>query len=195
MSWEKISSAEPDLRSSAMTCIVGLKQGNELYIGGDSAGVDGWRMVLRKDSKVFKNGEFLMGFTTSFRMGQLLRWSFVPPAHPEGVSDERFMSTTFVDAVRKCFTDGGFAKKDNEVQSGGTFIIGYRKHLYVMEEDFQIGLYHDDYVAVGCGDSIALGCLYGTAGMKPQKRVETALEAAAKYSAGVRAPFVIMKQS
>ncbi len=177
-----------------MTCIVGLVHGKDLYIGGDSAGVAGYNICSRTDLKVFENGPFVMGFTTSFRMGQILRWSLVPPVHPEGVSDEKFMNTIFVDAVRNCLKAGGFAKKENETETGGTFIIGYRGRLYVMEEDYQIGMYADGYAAVGCGGQIALGCLYGTSKMKPRARVELALEAAAKFSAGVRAPFTIVKQ-
>ena len=58
-----------------MTCIVGLVHEGVVYIGGDSAGVGGMSLTVRADEKVFQNGEFLMGFTTSFRMGQLLRYS------------------------------------------------------------------------------------------------------------------------
>ena len=62
-----------------MTCIVGLVHEGVVYIGGDSAGVAGLSLTVRADEKVFQNGEFLMGFTTSFRMGQLLRYSLKPP--------------------------------------------------------------------------------------------------------------------
>ncbi len=54
-----------------MTAIVGLVHNATVYIGGDSAGVSGYSMTVRADSKVFTIGPYLMGFTTSFRMGQL----------------------------------------------------------------------------------------------------------------------------
>ena len=56
-----------------------------MYIGGDRAGVAGLSLTVRADEKVFQNGEFLMGFTTSFRMGQLLRYSLKPPPPPAGI--------------------------------------------------------------------------------------------------------------
>ena len=66
-----------------MTCIVGLVHEGVVYIGGDSAGVARLSLTVRADEKVFRNSDFLMGFTTSFRMGQLLRYSLKPPRrHP-----------------------------------------------------------------------------------------------------------------
>lgn len=62
-----------------MTCIVGLVDQGNVWIGGDSAGVGGYDLMLRADQKVFRNGDFLMGFTSSFRMGQLLRYKLSPP--------------------------------------------------------------------------------------------------------------------
>jgi len=54
-----------------MTCIAGFVNKNEVWIGGDSAGVAGYNLRIRKDTKVFKvNGRFLIGYTNSFRMGQ-----------------------------------------------------------------------------------------------------------------------------
>ena len=68
--------------------------------------------------------------------------------------------------------------------------------LFVVESDYQVGVTADSYAAVGCGADIALGALYGTAGsdMPPRKRVTTALRAAERFSAGVRAPFVCLSQ-
>ena len=51
-----------------MTCIVGLVENGVVYIGGDSSGVGGWNLMLRKDRKVFRVGEALLGFTSSFRL-------------------------------------------------------------------------------------------------------------------------------
>jgi hypothetical protein len=55
-----------------MTCIVGIVENGKVYMGGDAAGVNGYSVRVRKDPKLFKVGEFLFGYTSSFRMGQLL---------------------------------------------------------------------------------------------------------------------------
>lgn len=48
-----------------MTCIVGYfdKKTKKVTIGGDSAGVSGLHITIRKDPKVFRVGEFIIGCT------------------------------------------------------------------------------------------------------------------------------------
>ena len=62
-----------------MTCIVALKQEGNIYIGGDSAGVSGNNIRTRADQKVFKKSGIVFGFTTSFRMGQLIKYCLAIP--------------------------------------------------------------------------------------------------------------------
>ena len=175
-----------------MTCIVGLVDGDgRIVMGGDSAGVSGWDLTIRADAKVFRNGPFLMGFTSSFRMGQLLRWKFAPPEHPEGMEDERFMCSVFVDAVRECLKEGGYAKRENEAESGGTFIVGYRGALWCIHDDYQVARAVEPYYACGCGESYALGALAVSDG-DAEERVRRALSVAERFSAGVRGPFAIL---
>jgi hypothetical protein len=176
-----------------MTCIAGLVSDGKVFIGGDSAGVAGWDLTVRADSKVFRNSDFIFGFTTSFRMGQLLRYSFTPPACPDASELDRYMATSFIDGVRNCLKAGGFSKKENEVESGGTFLVGHRGRLFLIGDNFQVGESVDGMLAVGCGDSYALGSLFSTKGQAPELRITTALQAAERFSAGVRGPFQIEK--
>lgn len=174
-----------------MTCIVGLVHEGVAYIGADSAGVGGLDITIRADRKVFKNGEFLMGFTASFRMGQLLRHAFTPPYRRHDVELEKYMVTEFVDAVRSCLKTGGFAAKNSEVERGGDFIVGHAGRLFTIESDYQVGEPTREYAATGCGYAYALGSLHSTRGQKPEDRIRAALEAAADGSAGVAPPFHI----
>jgi ATP-dependent protease HslVU (ClpYQ) peptidase subunit len=176
-----------------MTCIVGLIDGKSVIVGGDSAGVEGYLTEARMDAKVFRNGPFLLGFTSSFRMGQLLRFKLNPPQPAVGQDVFEFMATTFVDAVRECLKAGGFARKENEVESGGRFLVGYTGRLFLIDSDYQVGEPLDGYTAVGCGNELALGALFATDGLPADERVLLALQAAARYSTGVRAPFEILR--
>jgi ATP-dependent protease HslVU (ClpYQ) peptidase subunit len=177
-----------------MTCIVGLIDNGTVYIGGDSAGVDSSRLslTLRADSKVFKRDPFVMGFTTSFRMGQLLAHSLQVPERKPGQDVFQFMVTTFVDAVRQTLKDGGFAEKDKDAEKGGTFLVGYEGRLFTIHNDYQVEENTAPYAACGCGEPVALGAMYATAGWTPLERVRLALEAAEANSAGVRAPFEVV---
>ena len=178
-----------------MTCIVGLVHHEVVYIGGDSAGVARLRLTVRADEKVFRNSDFLMGFTTSFRMGQLLRYSLKPPRRHPDDDIHQYMVVDFINAIRECLKAGGCASKEDEVESGGTFLVGYAGHLFTVDSDYQVGIPEDGYAAVGSGQDIALGALFATQGQAPRQRVLTALRSAERFNAGVRGPFHILPES
>jgi hypothetical protein len=100
------------------------------------------------------------------------------------------MMTIFINAVRQCFKDGGYAKIELSQEEGGVFLVGYRGVLYEVSSDFQVGVPDCQFEAVGCGDQVARGALFASGAQKPRARLELALKAAELFSAGVRGPFV-----
>lgn len=175
-----------------MTAIAALvDEDKTVWIGGDSAGVAGLSVEVRKDPKVFRNGSFLMGFTTSFRMGHILHYTFVPPACPEDMKTDMYMNTLFIDSVRACFNEYGYGTGRDKY--GGTFVVGYRGRLFVVEDDFQVCMPYKNYTAVGCGHDLCKGSLHSTDGLEitPKDRIRKALAAAEEFSGGVRKPFII----
>lgn len=177
-----------------MTAIVGLVHGGKVWIGSDSAGVGGLALNTRKDPKVFRNGEFIFGYTTSFRMGQLLEFDLSPPVQMDSEPIMQFMVKRFVPAVRDCLKTGGFQSVEKGQEYGGTFLVGYRGELFEIESDYQVSRVQTPFNACGCGRDIALGNLHATQRMRvrPDIRITMALEAAAEFSAGVRGPFTII---
>lgn len=175
-----------------MTCIVGVVEDDEVYIGGDSAGVDGYHLQLRADPKVFRNGDFVIGYTSSFRMGQLLAHSFNPPKRHSDQDVYAYMVTSFVDALRDCFKNGGYAEKHNDQERGGAFLVGYQGRLFEIESDYQVGESLTGYASCGCGRDVALGALAVSSNLSPVNRVTEALKASEKHNAGVRGPFVVV---
>jgi ATP-dependent protease HslVU (ClpYQ) peptidase subunit len=171
-----------------MTCIIGVVENNKVYIGGDSAGVAGHQIQIRSDEKVFVNGPFVMGFTTSFRMGQLLRYVFKPPVQSCD-DDMQFMVKDFIPEIKKCFKEGGFGKDD----AGGSFLVGYKGKLFEIHGDFQVALLADNIASVGCGADEALGAMYAMKGMdcSPAEKIIKALEIVCHLNSGVRPPFVV----
>jgi ATP-dependent protease HslVU (ClpYQ) peptidase subunit len=177
-----------------MTCIVGLQHQGIIYIGGDSLATTDDVVNTRLDEKVFFNGPMVIGFTHSFRMGQLLRYSLKIPRHTSDKSDMEYLTTTFINTVRKLYTTKGFLRKStNEEELGGTFLLGYKGKLYSVADDFQITTSADDYMACGSGWEIALGALYATPTLDPILRINRALAAASHFHVTVRDPFVILK--
>lgn len=176
-----------------MTCIVGLVDKGTVYIGADSLGVgSSYECIVRADRKVFRNGDFIMGFTTSFRMGQLLTFKLKPPKRHADIDPYEYMVTDFVDAVRDCLKSGGYATKDKEAEVGGTFLVGYAGRLFKVEGDYQVGEAFNGMMACGCGADFALGSLFSSTDVNSaETRVRNALSAAEQFSAGVRAPFFV----
>lgn len=175
-----------------MTCIVGVIEKGKVYIGADSAGVSGLDISIRKDPKVFKVGEFVIGCTSSFRMIQLLRYSFHPPKRHGDEDVYQYMCTGFVNALRQCFKDGGFAEINSSVESGGCFLVGYSGRLFSIYSDFQVAEHDQEFSSMGCGEDFAKGAMMGMGNKLPAKdRINKALEVATHFSGGVRPPFII----
>jgi hypothetical protein len=172
-----------------MTCIAAVAHEGNVWMGADSAGVAGFALTVRRDPKIYRVGEFLFGFTSSFRMGQLLGYQFTPPTHHREWSAERYMATVFIDALRGTMKAGGFAGTERGAEVAGEFLAGYRGRIFRIGCDYQVGENVESFDAVGCGADIALGALHSTRDKAPRNRVILALQAAEAFSAGVRQPF------
>jgi hypothetical protein len=179
-----------------VTVIAGLVDGPRVIIGGDSAGLSGYDLSVRADSKTFTLGQFGLGFAGSFRAGQLLRHAFQPPPLPDNPEDlDQFMATVWVDALRDTLTSGGAAIDwSGEERIPAVFLVGVRGRLLEIQSDYQVGEAACGYSAIGCGSGPALGALHATAGldMSAENRIAAALMAAERHSAGVRGPFAVV---
>lgn len=174
-----------------MTCVVGIVSGGKVFIGADSLGSNGFTKEIRKESKVFENGDFLIGGTTSFRMLNLLQWKFNPPTAKKGDDLHRFMCTDFVEAVRDLFSKNGFSVESGEWECG-EFLVGIHGKLFKLGVDFQVAEY--DYTACGSGEYHALGSLYATKCKSPKKNIMKALECAENFVVSVQRPFVVKEK-
>ncbi len=176
-----------------MTCIVGISKDGKVFMGGDSCGSSySWQQV--GNPKVFKvDGRFLIGCTTSFRMIDLLRFELSVAEQTSKQSDDQFMRTTFIHAVRDCFKHGGWLDKASEKNQGGNFLVGYKGILYEVQDDFSVLNSPEVGMSVGSGENAARGSLYSTKDHKNQEsRIQVALEAAESVVPSVRGPFVIL---
>ena len=187
-----------------MTCIVAIEENGIILLGGDSAGIADLDISRRSDEKLFMNDNFIIGFCGSFRGGQLLRYSFNPPEKSNKKDDMNYLVTDFMDSVRFTFREKGFITKENEQDVADLeFIVGYNNKIYIVSEDYQVGIPKENYASVGCGSQIALGSLYTTdflnkthgLGLDPKTRIDMALHSAEEYSAGVKGPFVFLSST
>lgn len=181
-----------------MTCIVGIvdKTLKTTYIGGDSLGSTNSFKVVRKDRKVFKPKKLnnvCVGFTSSFRMGNILSYNDDLFVKDEILTHEN-MVKNFIPRLSKAFSEGGYQTKDSDQISGGTFLVAQDDKLYKVDSDYQVAESDDLYDACGCGYIAALSSLYTTSKMNldPVERIRLALQSATKIVPGVEPPFYII---
>lgn len=158
-----------------MTCLVGLVDNGKVYLGGDSAASVDLAIEVRANRKVFRNGEYLIGFTGSFRVGQLLQYEELPAVEGDILAH---IVNAVVPVVQKAA-----GKETDEI------MIGLAGRLFKISSDYSVAEY-TDYAAAGGGEPYALGKMHGSLGA-PEQRVVAALAAAEAHCAAVRAPFVV----
>lgn len=179
-----------------MTCIIGLVHNNKVYIAGDSAGSKSTGdVVVRRDPKVFKNGEFIIGGSGSFRAIQILRnhLQLRPLYNNEDLTE--YMETEFVESMRGALRHFGSSGNDEGSDVfNGNYLVGVRDRLFNIGPDYQVGELYMNFDSVGSGDSFAKGSLYSTetSSLTPVERIEMAMQAATEFNAGVRGPYLII---
>lgn len=174
-----------------MTVIVGFVKDRAVWMGGDSQGSNGWDKMHRVDKKVFERHGIVYGFTSSYRMGQILQY------HSTKVTIDKedvfgSVVTKLVPMWKKILIEHGFAKTENGAVTSGVFMVGIGDRLFTIDSDMQVAESHDRYAAVGCGAQYALGAMhiqtmYGVDGdhnITPHEYVRNAIEAAIKFSNG-----------
>tara|TARA_R100001244_G_scaffold25113_2_gene25438 strand:+ start:92346 stop:93020 length:675 start_codon:yes stop_codon:yes gene_type:complete len=177
-----------------MTCIVGLKTESEIIIGGDHAINDGERIHLMLQPKVFKKGQFTIGYCGSLRVGQVIQYGLkIPPGFRKKDLHE-YMVINFANSMRNCLNLAGPLKTEGDVQQENRFLISFLGRLFEIDESYSVTEVSDGMIAIGSGVEFALGSLHATKDDKDSYgRVKKALEAAAYYSQTVSAPFTIHK--
>jgi len=180
-----------------MTCILGIETKEGVWMGADSSSVAGDFIEATNLLKVFKIGKFLIGYTSSFRMGQLLQYSLRVKEQPKlGMTNIRYMVTVFIPAVRKLLEENGYTKISDNVESGGQFLVAYNGELYEIDIDFQVNSFISGVHAIGSGGEFAKASAlaYMDCGHSPVDAINNALASTAKHISTVCEPFDIIYQ-
>lgn len=177
-----------------MTLVIAVKRYKKIAICADSASVSGqFCTVGRMDKKIhqFDNG-VVIGFTTSYRMGQLLHYKIEPPDLNRQNSFGTMLD--YAEECRKKFKEYGFGKH-GEAQNadGGSFIIVGNGHIFEINVDFQVVEYKRVAV-IGGGEEPAAGAadaLLKKTDLSAHEIALTASKIAAARITTVYGPFTI----
>lgn len=178
-----------------MTCIIGIESNGKVYMGGDSSAISGWENERINFKKVFITSGVMIGYSTSFRMGQIIEAHLDIPTFGEG--GMYYMVNLFIPALRSVLKDNGFTTIENNHETAGSLLVGISGHLYRINEDFSVTRAMDGFTAIGIGNQFALGAMAGIMRSnqpkkEPDKMILQALEIAGYFSIGVSEPYYVM---
>jgi len=181
-----------------MTCIIGyVADDGRVLVGGDSVAAAYPDVSTIANKKVFRFQNMLIGYTSSFRMGQLLEFGLTMPEYAEPQTPYEYMVKTFVPEVRRVLKDGGFTTVNNNTEDGGQFIVGFASCIFEVQNDFAVIRYRERFCAVGCGYAFAMGALrlmneFSDIHRDDEKKILAALEIAGHFST-VRPPYYVLE--
>lgn len=169
-----------------MSCVIGLVDNGKIFFGADGFATteDGERRPIYCN-KIFKNKEYLIGYTGSVRTGQL-----VEPAYfdaPDNISE-------LAEALRQhLYALGCVATAEGGISmQTSNFLIAYKDKLYEILMDFQLNEVLGNFTAIGSGAAYAMGAMHvldKASNIEPIKKLELALQAASFFHTSVGPPF------
>ena len=174
-----------------MTCIIGYIEGKTVHMGGDSCLSWGYyNEGIGNSAKVYRKGEYLIGFAGSCAEGDLMECCFDPPQLKGAV--KRFMLETFARSYKQFLAEHGrLLEKDGLQSMDVEALIGVRGRLFWMDGIGGMNELKSPYQSIGCGADFALGAMEVLHGqdLTPKQKILAALKASAKHCSGVAAPF------
>lgn len=181
-----------------MTCIIALrdKETGVVYLGGDKLGSNGYTKTMCKDPKVFKVGPFYFGYTTSFYMGQILKYRWQQPCRTMHHEDDEYIFKDVVDSLKSCFVKNDFGKKQEDTEPVfGSFIMVYKGRIFEVQPNMSL-LEVENAISVGCGKDIAHGsitALWQNTNYNSEQIIEETMYIVSQFSCGVSEECDIIK--
>ena len=181
-----------------MTCIIALRDKDTgcVYLAGDKLGSNGNTKAIFKDPKIFQIGHFYFGYTTSFYMGQLLKYTWTQPCKTMHQEDDEYIFREVVPSLRKLFVDNKFGKDQRDHEPDfGQFIMVYKGRIFSVQDNLSL-LECDDFASVGCGEFHAAGAvdaLVNHSSLCTPDILKEAIRITSKYSCGVSEECDIIK--
>lgn len=173
-----------------MTCIVGLKTDEAIYIGGDGRVSRGWSGIDRDGAvKVFERDGIVYGASGSMRGAQVIQHALVTPRYHPDDDLLGYVAIQLTRAMRKVLKDNDAMRTDSD----GEDFMGVWCAVACEGRLFEVGAWGEVFepahgeVALGSGKDLALGSLESTrsSDLSPEQRIMHAIVAAERHNSGV----------
>ena len=184
-----------------MSVVVAVKENDKIYIGADSQVTrGGTRATLKNPNnykiwKVIGAPNCLMGHVGNVRDANVIRIMdrLVTEYHIfKEYIDFEFVVAKIVPDILEELRKYRYIKDEKYFESiDSRFIFAFKDKLFLINYDGTV-LEIDDYVAIGSGESQALGSLLTTEGQDPKTRIVTAIKASAATDIYVDYPIILV---
>lgn len=184
-----------------MTTLIGIQGRSWALVGADTRVTsDGtiYRMP-KNQSKIVSVDGILIASAGDVRGGNILEHGLKIPK-VTSKSDEHFITSYLIPAIRTAFSDAGYEKTSDGVSSHETeFLVIYNGKIYEVDSDYSWVQDSRNIYALGSGGMIALGSLATMVGdsitkTEARKWALKALEVASQYNADTAPPFHVVIQ-
>ena len=156
-----------------MTTILGYQGDNYALICSDSriSSMDSSGFTSQISTfgaaKVALNGHYLLGAAGDVRAINILHHVFTPPPPPKsarGNKLDKFITNTFIPALRTCFETSGYASPTNTeslhlAEQGSTILVAVNGAIYIIDGDYSWASDTNGLYALGTGAEYALGAM------------------------------------
>src|SRR4051812_5973507 len=119
-----------------MTCIVALRNSKGVIMGADSCAGRNTQANAAKTPKVLRVGEYLIGYTSSYRMGQILHYAMGTKKHNEKEDLFWHLVNVLIPEVREAMKAGGFMLFKEGQEVGGEFLLAHGNRIFRVHSDF-----------------------------------------------------------
>lgn len=156
-----------------MTTILGYQGDNYALICSDSriSSMDSTGYTSQIStfgaSKVALNGHYLLGAAGDVRAINILHYVFVPPPPPKsarGNKLDKFITNTFIPALRECFETSGYSLPERDssehiAEQGSTILVAVHGAIYIIDGDYSWASDTNGLYALGTGAQYSLGAM------------------------------------
>lgn len=160
-----------------MTVIVGISNGDNVYIGGDRGVSDNDVILSMSRPKITKVDGWVFGYAGTLGTGQLMEFIEFPKVLKND-DPYKVLRLNIVEQIKKAYDSFGRDIEDN----GTDWLIGYKNRLFEISSG-DWGVLEISYSAIGSGSAFALGSLHTSKNWRDtKKRVHTAIDSAIQFS-------------
>jgi len=178
-----------------LTCIVGVIEDGEVWLGADGRSTAGDSVTSCINRKMARVGPLLIGVSGMPRVQQIIAHDFKCPEYSGG-DVMAYLCREVVPAIRERLTarDAIFEDKDDGCQNFGShFLIACQGQLFMMDGNSAVYESQRSIECIGSGADVAFGYLLGNTRDEPEQRIKGALRAASEVLNSCGPPFYVEK--